>query len=384
MGGFIFLIFVIAVIVVFAIIKYVKIVPQANEFIIERLGAYKETLGVGMHFITPVVDKVVKKVSLKEQVLDFKPQKVITKDNVTMSIDAVVYYQITDAKMFTYAVEKPLLALETLTATTLRNIIGSMELDETLTSRDNINTQMQETIDEATDPWGIKVKRVEIKDIQPPRTILDSMEKQMKAERDRRETILEAEGHKQSVVTRAQGDKEAKVLAAEAERDAQIALAEGKARSIREIYQAEAEGLEALKRAGADESVISLKKIEALKAIADGRATKIVVPTELAGIASVLTAGASIISDSADDTQKKHGLKRENVGSSAGAVNHLTDDMTQDIDSMVDKLDKEIDANIDKMCDEHETTKVYNGEEEAKDEKPDNLGYTVESYTVEY
>lgn len=292
--GFVILTIVVALILVILIAKYIRVVPQAHVYIVERLGAYKQTMGVGMHILMPVVDRVAKKVSLKEQVLDFKPQKVITKDNVTMSIDAVVYYQVTDAKLFTYAVEQPMVALENLTATTLRNIIGTLELDETLSSRDKINADMQSTIDEATDPWGIKVKRVEIKDIQPPKTILESMEKQMKAERDRRETILEAEGHKESVVMRADGDKRAKVLKAEAERDAQIALAEGKAKSIKAIYEAEAEGLKMLKDAGIDESVLSIKKIEALKTLADGNATKLIIPTELAGIASILSAGADI------------------------------------------------------------------------------------------
>ena len=292
MGPFLILLLIIAVII---LIRCIKIVPQAHAYVVERLGAYQCTLDVGMHLIAPFVDKVSRKISLKEQVLDFKPQTVITKDNVTMKVDTIIYYNVTDPKLFTYAVEQPLLALENLTATTLRNIIGSLELDETLTSRDTINEKMQGTLDEATDPWGIKVKRVELKDIQPPHGILETMEKQMRAERDRRETLLEAEGHKQAVVMRAEGDKTAKVLAAEAERDAKIALAEGEARSIELVYKAEAEGIQRLREAGADESVITLKKLDAFKALADGRSTKIVVPTELASIASVLSAAKEIV-----------------------------------------------------------------------------------------
>lgn len=292
MGPFLVVLLIIAIVI---LIRCVKIVPQAHAYIVERLGAYQSTMGVGMHLIAPFIDRVSRKISLKEQVLDFKPQTVITKDNVTMKVDTIIYYNVTDPKLFTYAVEKPLLALENLTATTLRNIIGSLELDETLTSRDTINEKMQGTLDEATDPWGIKVKRVELKDIQPPHGILETMEKQMRAERDRRETLLEAEGHKQAVVMRAEGDKTAKVLAAEAERDAKIALAEGEARSIELVYKAEAEGIQRLREAGADESVITLKKLDALKAVADGRSTKIVVPTELASIASVLSAAKEIV-----------------------------------------------------------------------------------------
>lgn len=290
-------IFVLLVLLVILLVKCLKVVPQANAYIIERLGAYKETLQVGMHFLVPVLDRVAKKVSLKEQVIDFPPQSVITKDNVTMKVDTVIYFQITDPKLYTYAVDNPLIALETLTATTLRNIIGSLELDETLTSRDVINDRMQGTLDTATDPWGIKVKRVEIKDIQPPRGILESMEKQMKAERDRRETLLEAEGHKQSVVMRAEGDKTAKILAAEAERDAKIALAEGEARSKRLVYEAEAAGIDALNKAGASENVITLKKIEALKELGKGKATKIVLPTEIASLGSALQFAGDMLAD---------------------------------------------------------------------------------------
>ena len=293
------IILVIALIVIIA--KCVRVVPQANAYIIERFGAYKETLQVGIHILVPLFDKVASKVSLKEQVIDFPPQSVITKDNVTMKVDTVIYFQITDPKLYTYAVDKPLIALETLTATTLRNIIGSLELDETLTSRDVINERMQGTLDAATDPWGIKVKRVEIKDIQPPKGILESMEKQMKAERDRRETLLEAEGHKQSVVMRAEGDKTAKILAAEAERDAKIALAEGEARSKKLVYEAEAAGIDALNKAGASENVITLKKIEALRELGKGRATKIVLPTELASLGGTLQFAGEMLKENANN-----------------------------------------------------------------------------------
>ena len=306
MGPFLILLVIIIMVV---LIRCIRIVPQAHAYIVERLGADQCTLSVGMHLIAPFIDKVSRKISLKEQVLDFKPQTVITKDNVTMKVDTIIYYNITDPKLFTYAVEQPLLALENLTATTLRNIIGSLELDETLTSRDIINDKMQATLDIATDPWGIKVKRVELKDIQPPHGILETMEKQMRAERDRRETLLEAEGHKQAVVMRAEGDKTAKVLAAEAERDAKIALAEGEARSIELVYNAEAEGIRKLREAGADESVMTLKKLEALKAVADGRSTKIVVPTELASITSVLSVAKEVVggngSTPVDDSPKQ-------------------------------------------------------------------------------
>lgn len=280
---------VLLVVAIIVVIRCIQIVPQAHSYIVERLGAYQSTLDVGMHLLVPVIDKVARKISLKEQVLDFPPQTVITKDNVSMKVDTIIYYNVTDPKLFTYAVEKPLVALENITATTLRNIIGSLELDETLTSRDTINDNMQKTLDEATDPWGIKVKRVEIKDIQPPKGILDTMEKQMRAERDRRETLLEAEGHKQAVVMRAEGDKKAKVLAAEAERDAKIALAEGESKSIELVYKAQADGLQMLKDVGVDEATVTLKKIEALKDIANGKATKLVIPTEIASIASTMS-----------------------------------------------------------------------------------------------
>lgn len=288
---------VIAVIIIILVILILclKIVPQANCYVIEFLGSYQVTWQNGLHFQIPLLQRIARKVSLKEQVADFPPQPVITKDNVTMQIDTVVYYNIFDAKLFTYGVEKPIMALENLTATTLRNLIGDLELDQTLTSRDIINSQMREIIDAATDAWGIKVNRIELKNIVPPKEIQQAMEKQMKAEREKRQTLLEAEAHKQSVVSRAEGDKQAKILAAEAERDAQIALAKGKAESIRLVYEAEAQGLETLKKAHIDENVVTLKKLEALKAVGDGRATKIFLPTELTSTAATLGVVAEIL-----------------------------------------------------------------------------------------
>ena len=275
-------IFIIAILLLCCI----RIVPQAKCYVIEFLGSYKQTWENGLHFKVPVFERIANVVSMKEQVADFPPQPVITKDNVTMQIDTVVYFKIFDAKLFTYGVENPIMALENLTATTLRNIIGDLELDETLTSRDVINNKMREIIDIATDPWGIKVNRIELKNIIPPKEIQQAMEKQMKAEREKRQTLLEAEAHKESVVSRAEGDKQAKILAAEAERDSQIALAKGRAESIRVVYEAEAEGIEMLKKAKADESVLTLKKLDALKTVSDG--TKIFIPTELTSTATQL------------------------------------------------------------------------------------------------
>ncbi|MBQ5764968.1 MAG: SPFH/Band 7/PHB domain protein [Clostridia bacterium] len=257
-----------------------RIVPQATEYVIERLGKYKKTWSAGLHLLIPVIDVVAKKVTLKEQVMDSPPQPVITKDNVTMRIDTVVYFKVFDANMFTYGAVNPLSALENLTATTLRNIVGELELDDTLTSRDTINGKMTEILDEATDQWGIKVNRVELKNIIPPAEIQNAMEKQMKAERDRRETLLEAEGHKAAVITRAEGDKQAMILAAEGERDARIARAEGEAKAIFLAKKAEADGLAALKEAGADDAVLELKKYEALVQVANGKAAKIIIPTD--------------------------------------------------------------------------------------------------------
>ncbi len=272
--------YVIAIIVIVLIILCLRIVPQATEHVIERLGKYNKTWEAGLHFLIPVIDRVAKKVTLKEQVLDSPPQPVITKDNVTMQIDTVVYFKVFDAKLFTYGAVNPISALSNLTATTLRNIVGELELDDTLTSRDTINGKMTEILDSATDQWGIKVNRVELKNIIPPAEIQNAMEKQMKAERDRRETLLEAEGHKAAVITRAEGDKQAMILAAEGERDARIARAEGEAKAILLAKQAEADGLAALKAAGVDDAVLELKKYEALVTLSDGKASKIIIPTD--------------------------------------------------------------------------------------------------------
>ena len=272
--------YVIAIVVIVLILLCLRVVPQATEHVIERLGKYNKTWEAGLHFLIPVIDRVSKKVTLKEQVLDSPPQPVITKDNVTMQIDTVVYFKVFDAKLFTYGAVNPISALANLTATTLRNIVGELELDDTLTSRDTINGKMTEILDSATDQWGIKVNRVELKNIMPPSEIQNAMEKQMKAERDRRETLLEAEGHKAAVITRAEGDKQAMILAAEGERDARIARAEGEAKAILLAKQAEADGLAALKAAGADNAVLELKKYEALVALSNGKASKIIVPTD--------------------------------------------------------------------------------------------------------
>ncbi len=267
--------------IIFLIIVFnIKIVPQATEYVIEFLGKYRGTWSAGFHILIPFLERISNKVTLKEQVLDSRPQPVITKDNVTMQIDTVVYFKVFDAKLFTYGAVSPISALENLTATTLRNIVGELELDDTLTSRDLINGRMTEILDSATDQWGIKVNRVELKNIIPPAEIQNAMEKQMKAERDRRETLLEAEGHKAAVITRAEGDKQAMILAAEGERDARIARAEGEAKAIYLAKKAEADGLAALKEAGADASVLELKKFEALVAMSNGRASKIIVPTD--------------------------------------------------------------------------------------------------------
>ena len=280
---------IIALVFIFVIIANIKIVPQAQSYVIERLGSYKCTWETGIHFTVPLIDRIAKKVSLKETVIDFDPQNVITKDNVSMQIDTVVYMQILDPKLFTYGVDNPRFAIENLTATTLRNIVGDMELDETLTSRDTVNRNITQILDDASDKWGIKVNRVELKNIIPPKEIQQSMEKQMKAERDRRETLLEAEGHKQAIVTREEGNKQAKILAAEAERAAAIAKAEGEAKAIQLVYEAQAEGLKKLQLVAGAEGVMLLKKLEALEKLGDGRATKLIIPTELTGTAANLT-----------------------------------------------------------------------------------------------
>ena len=280
------LLVILIIIAVILICVNIRIVPQGYVFVIEHLGRYKTSWQAGLHVKVPFLERVAKTISLKEQVLDFPPQPVITKDNVTMQIDSVVFMKVFDPSLYTYGAENPIAGLQNLSATTLRNIIGDMELDQTLTSRETINGKMQAILDEATDQWGIKVTRVEIKNIQPPKEIEEVMTKQMRAERERRQTVLEAQAHQEAVVSRAEGDKKAKILAAEAERDAQIALAEGKAKSIELVYQAEAEGLEALKNANVSESVLRLKGIEALKDVSDGRATKIYMPSDIAGMVS--------------------------------------------------------------------------------------------------
>ena len=286
---------VILVIILFVIvITNIAVVQQSRAYVIERLGAFQEVWGVGLHFKIPFIDRIARRVSLKEQVLDYPPQPVITKDNVTMQIDTVVYFQITDPKLYTYGVEQPMMAMETLTATTLRNIIGDLELDQTLTSRDVVNTKMRAILDEATDPWGIKVNRVELKNILPPADIQSSMEKQMKAERDRRQAILQAEGQKNSAILIAEGERESAILRADAEKQAAILKAEGEAEAIRAVQQALADSLEMLNKAAPNDSVLKLKAIEAMQKVADGKATKIIIPSEmqgLVGLANGITEG---------------------------------------------------------------------------------------------
>ena len=302
------LLIIVLIIAVILIISNIKIVPQAHAYIVERLGAYKETWSVGLHFKVPFIDKISKKVSIKEQVVDFDPQPVITKDNVTMQIDTVIYYQITEPKLYTYGVDRPLIAIENLTATTLRNIIGDMELDETLTSRDVVNTKMRTILDEATDPWGIKINRVELKNIMPPKEIRDAMEKQMKAERERRESILRAEGDKKSAILVAEGEKQAQILKAEAEKESQILYAEaekeatikkaeGEAEAILRVQQATADGIELLNKANPDKKVLILKSYEALEKVADGKSTKLIIPSELQGVASLATSVKELWTD---------------------------------------------------------------------------------------
>ena len=287
-----FFVIVILVVIIVFLANQIRIVPQQACYIIERLGKYSTTWEAGLHVKVPVIDKIVKKISIKEQVYDFPPQDVITKDNVTISIDSVVYASVFNPKLYTYGIEKPIIGLQNLTATTLRSIIGAMELDQTLSSRADINRQMQDVLDEATDEWGIKVSCVEVKNIKPPKEIEEVMTKQMRAERERRQTVLEAQAHKESVVSRAEGDKQAKLLDAEAERDAKIALAKGQAEAIRLVYEAEAEGLRRLAESGVNENILRLKSIEAMKDVADGRATKIFIPNNLAeGVGPAAIAG---------------------------------------------------------------------------------------------
>lgn len=307
MGGVVVLLVVI-VLVLWVLASCIRIVPQAYAVVLERLGAYKATWSTGIHFKVPFIERVARRVNLKEQVVDFPPQPVITKDNVTMQIDTVVFFQITDPKLYAYGVENPIMAIENLSATTLRNIIGDMELDETLTSREVINTKMRASLDVATDPWGIKVNRVELKNIIPPAAIQDAMEKQMKAERERREAILKAEGEKRSTILVAEGKKQSAILDAEAEKQAailhaeaqkerMIKEAEGQAQAVLKVQQATAEGLRMIKEAGADESVLTLKSLEALTKVADGKATKIIIPSEIQGIAGLATSLKELMTD---------------------------------------------------------------------------------------
>ena len=277
------------IILVVLIIPNIKIVPQATTFIIERLGTYRTTWDTGLHIKVPFIDRVAKKISLKEKVADFAPQAVITKDNVTMQIDTVLFYQIVDPKLYTYGIERPIVAIENLSATTLRNIIGDLELDQTLTSRDIINTRMREILDEATDPWGIKVNRVELKNIIPPKEIQAAMEKQMKAEREKREKILIAEGEKESAIRVAEGEKEAAILRAEAKKESAIREAEGQAQAILAVQEATAKGLEMIKNVGADDGLIAIKGLEALEKVGQGASTKIIIPSDLQGIAGLTT-----------------------------------------------------------------------------------------------
>ena len=304
----VFFLIVIIVIAVWVLASCVRIVPQAYAVILERLGAYQATWSTGIHFKVPFIERVARKVNLKEQVVDFPPQPVITKDNVTMQIDTVVFFQITDPKLYTYGVENPIMAIENLSATTLRNIIGDMELDETLTSRETINTKMRASLDEATDPWGIKVNRVELKNIIPPAAIQDAMEKQMKAERERREailiaegqkksTILVAEGKKQSAILDAEAEKQAAILRAEAQKERMIKEAEGQAEAVLKVQNATAEGIRMIREAGADEAVLTLKSLEAFAKAADGKATKIIIPSEIQGMAGLAKSAAEIIKE---------------------------------------------------------------------------------------
>ena len=308
MAGAWTILIVLAVLLIIVIIGNIKIVPQAHSYVIERLGAYSASWGVGLHFKIPFIERVAKRVTLKEQVVDFPPQPVITKDNVTMQIDTVVYFQITDPKLFTYGVELPMSAIENLTATTLRNIIGDMELDESLTSRDIINTQMRAILDEATDPWGIKVNRVELKNIIPPAGIREAMEKQMKAERERREAILRAEGEKKSAILVAEGEKESRILQAEAEKQSQILraeadkeaairIAEGEAEAIRNVQEATAAGIKMLNAANPNEQVLAIKSLEAFVKAADGKATKLIIPSEIQGLAGLASSVKEMFTD---------------------------------------------------------------------------------------
>lgn len=289
------LIIILLILILIIIISNVKIVPQSKNYVIERLGSYNTTWQTGLHLKIPFIERIANNVSLKERVRDFAPQPVITKDNVTMQIDTVVYFQITDPKLFTYGVENPINAIENLTATTLRNIIGDLELDETLTSRDLINGKMCMILDEATDPWGIKINRVEVKNILPPRDIQEAMEKQMRAERERREKILQAEGEKKSSILIAEGEKESAILRAEAQKETQIKLAEGEAEAILKVQEATAAGIKLIKEAKADSSVLALKQFEALEKVAQGQSTKIIIPSDMQNMAGVITTASELL-----------------------------------------------------------------------------------------
>lgn len=290
----IYIFIVLVVIVAVLVVTNIRIIPQSHAAVIERLGAYCKTWEVGLHVKVPFIDRIANKISMKEKVLDFPPQPVITKDNVTMMIDTVVYFQITDPKLYTYGVEKPINALENLSATTLRNIIGDLELDQTLTSRDVINTKMRSILDEATDPWGIKVNRVEVKNIIPPEAIKEAMEKQMRAERERREAILIAEGQKQSAILVAEGKKQSLILEAEAQKESAVQKALGEAQAIREVQQAKAQGIAMLREAKADAAVIKLRSLEALEKAADGQSTKIIIPSDLQNLSGLVTTAAEL------------------------------------------------------------------------------------------
>ena len=306
------IIIILLIIVLLILMSCIKVVPQAKALVVERLGAYQATWGVGLHVKLPIIERVARRVDLKEQVVDFAPQPVITKDNVTMRIDTVVFYQITDPKLFCYGVANPIMAIENLTATTLRNIIGDLELDQTLTSRETINTKMRASLDVATDPWGIKVNRVELKNIIPPAAIQDAMEKQMKAERERREailraegekksTVLVAEGEKESVILKAEAEKQAAILQAEAEKEKRIKAAEAEAEAILKVQQAQADGIRYIREAGADEAVLKLRSLEAFEKAADGKATKIIIPSEIQGMAGLITSLKEVATDSAEE-----------------------------------------------------------------------------------
>ena len=296
---------ILAILLIIIIATTIRIVPQSKAYVVERIGAYNRTCNVGLHILIPFLDRVVNKVSLKEHVVDFAPQPVITKDNVTMQIDTVVYYQITDPKLFTYGVDRPINAIENLTATTLRNIIGDLELDETLTSRDIINSRMRSILDEATDPWGIKVHRVEVKNIIPPRDIQEAMEKQMRAERERREAILQAEGKKTASILNAEGDKEAMILRATADKEAKIAIAEGEAEALRLVYEAQAKGIRYINDAKPEQAYVTLQGFKALEELAKGKATKIIVPSEIQGLAGLVGSIKELVDDEKPEDDEK-------------------------------------------------------------------------------